>query len=141
MTIDRDKLEEEARFDGKWVLGTNMNLPAEKVALKYKELWQVKQVFRDMKSVLNTRPIFHKRDETIRGHVFCSFLALALAQGTGPAARIRRASARMGGDQTRSHGTAKGHRGRRGAQACRPHRLYRVLQQNLSGSASPYRQR
>jgi transposase len=43
------------------------------VALKYKELWQVEQVFRDMKSVLDTRPIFHKLDETIRGHVFCSF--------------------------------------------------------------------
>jgi transposase len=78
MTIDRDKLEEEARFDGKWVLRTNMDLPAEKVALKYKELWQVEQVFRDLKSVLDTRPIFHKRDETIRGHVFCSFLAMAL---------------------------------------------------------------
>lgn len=78
MTIDRDKLEEEARFDGKWVLRTNMDLSAEKVALKYKELWQVEQVFRDMKSVLDTRPIFHKRDETIRGHVFCSFLALVL---------------------------------------------------------------
>ena len=78
MTIDREKLEEEARFDGKWVLRTNIDLPAEKVALKYKELWQVEQVFRDMKSVLDTRPIFHKRDETIRGHVFCSFLALVL---------------------------------------------------------------
>jgi transposase len=55
-----------------------MDLPAEKVALKYKELWQVEQVFRDMKSVLDTRPIFHKLDETIRGHVFCSFLALVL---------------------------------------------------------------
>jgi transposase len=48
------------------------------VALKYKELWQVEQAFRDMKSVLDTRPIFHQRDETIRGHVFCSFLALVL---------------------------------------------------------------
>jgi len=36
------------------------------------------QVFRDMKSVLDTRPIFHKLDETIRGHVFCSFLALVI---------------------------------------------------------------
>jgi transposase len=78
MTIDRSKLEDELRFDGKWVLRTNMDLPAEKVACKYKELWQVEQVFRDMKSVLDTRPIFHKRDETIRGHVFCSFLALVL---------------------------------------------------------------
>ena len=66
------------RFDGKWVLKTNTTLTAEQAALKYKELWQVEQVFRDMKSVLETRPIFHQRDETIRGHVFCSFLALVL---------------------------------------------------------------
>jgi transposase len=78
MTIDRDKIDEESRFDGKWVLRTNMNLSVERVALKYKELWQVEQVFRDVKSVLDTRPVFHKRDETIRGHVFCSFLALVL---------------------------------------------------------------
>ena len=78
MIINREKIEEERRFDGKWVLRTNMELSAEQVALKYKELWQVEQVFRDVKSVLDTRPIFHKRDETIRGHVFCSFLALVL---------------------------------------------------------------
>ena len=68
----------EERFDGKWVLTTNTALPAEQVALKYKELWQVEQVFRDTKSLLGTRPIFHRLDETIRGHVFCSFLALVL---------------------------------------------------------------
>ena len=78
MVIDRDKIDQDARFDGKWVLRTNMSLSAERVALKYKELWQVEQVFRDVKSILDTRPIFHKRDETIRGHVFCSFLALVL---------------------------------------------------------------
>ena len=38
----------------------------------------VEDVFRSMKSILDTRPIFHRRDETIRGHVFCSFLALLL---------------------------------------------------------------
>ena len=48
------------------------------VALKYKQLWMVEDVFRSMKSLLDTRPIFHKCDETIRGHVFCSFLALLL---------------------------------------------------------------
>lgn len=78
ITIDQDKIEEEARFDGKWVLETNMDFPAETVALKYKELWQVEQIFREVKSVLETRPIYHQRDETIRGHVFCSFLALVL---------------------------------------------------------------
>ena len=42
------------------------------------ELWQVEQAFRIAKSLLDTRPIFHKSVETIRGHVFCSFLALLL---------------------------------------------------------------
>lgn len=76
--VDEDKIQEEARYDGKWVLTTNTDLPAREVALKYKQLWMVEDVFRSMKSLLDTRPIFHKRDETIRGHVFCSFLALLL---------------------------------------------------------------
>jgi transposase len=78
VSVNQDKIEEEARYDGKWVLKTNTTLTAEQVALKYKELWQVEQVFREMKSILDTRPIYHKLDETIRGHVFCSFLALVI---------------------------------------------------------------
>ena len=78
VSIDEEKVRYESRFDGKWVLATNTNMSAEKVALSYKELWQVEKVFRDVKSLLNTRPIFHQRDRTIRGHVFCSFLALVL---------------------------------------------------------------
>jgi transposase len=76
--VDKKKIEEDAHFDGKWVLLTDTTLPAEEVALKYKELWQVEQVFRDMKTVLETRPVFHRRNEAITGHVFCSFLALTL---------------------------------------------------------------
>lgn len=78
VTIDQDKIEADSKFDGKWVLKTNTDLPVDQVALKYKELWQVEHVFKDLKSILATRPVFHQRDETIRGHVFCSFLALAL---------------------------------------------------------------
>ena len=76
--VDEEKIKEEARYDGKWVLTTNTDLPSAEVALKYKQLWMVEDVFRSMKSLLDTRPIFHKCDETIRGHVFCSFLALLL---------------------------------------------------------------
>ena len=76
--MDEDKIREEARYDGKWVLTTNTDLPAREIALQYKQLWMVEEVFRSMKSLLDTRPIFHQRDETIRGHVFCSFLALLL---------------------------------------------------------------
>lgn len=78
VSIDQDKVEYESRFDGKWVLITNTNFSADTVALKYKELWQVEQVFKDVKSVLETRPVYHQRDENIKGHVFCSFLALVL---------------------------------------------------------------
>jgi hypothetical protein len=78
--IDKAKLKEEARFDGKWVLRTNTELATAEVALQYKKLWMVEQWFRSSKSLLETRPIFHQRDETIRGHVFCSFLALVLRQ-------------------------------------------------------------
>src|SRR6476469_7361396 len=46
--------------------------------LCYKQLWTVEQTFRTAKHLFTTRPIFHKLDETIRGHVFCSFLALVL---------------------------------------------------------------
>jgi transposase len=78
VSLDQEKIEKEGRFDGKWVLRTNTSLTAQNVALRYKELWQVEQVFRDMKSILQTRPIYHQTDEAIRGHVFCSFLALVL---------------------------------------------------------------
>jgi transposase len=78
VNIDQERVDYEARFDDKWVLITNTDISADQVALQYKELWQVEQVFRDVKSVLETRPVYHQRDENIRGHVFCSFLALVL---------------------------------------------------------------
>ena len=76
--IDEAKVKNEARYDGKWVLRTNTTLPADGVALTYQQWWAVEDIFRTMKSILETRPIHHQRDETIRGHVFCSFLALLL---------------------------------------------------------------
>ena len=76
--IDEEKIQSEELFDGKWVLRTNTDLPMIEVALQYKQLWTVEEIFRTMKSILETRPIFHKCDETIAGHVFCSFLALII---------------------------------------------------------------
>lgn len=78
LVIDAEKVELESRFDGKWVLRTNTKLDTAEVALRYKQLWMVEHLFRDVKTLLSTRPIYHKCDETIRGHVFCSFLALVL---------------------------------------------------------------
>ena len=66
------------KFDGVFVLRTNTALDPIQAMLRYKQLWADEQVFRTTKDILGTRPIYHKRDETIRGHVFCSFLALVL---------------------------------------------------------------
>jgi transposase len=76
--IDEAKIAEDVRYDGKWVLRTNTELEAPEVALQYKRLWMVEQWFRSGKSLIHTRPIYHRLDATIRGHVFCSFLALVL---------------------------------------------------------------
>jgi transposase len=76
--IDWDKAEEDAKFDGVFVLRTNADLSPLEAMLCYKQLWRVERAFRTSKSLFATRPIFHKLDETIRGHVSCSFLALVL---------------------------------------------------------------
>jgi transposase len=76
--IDETRVAEDARFDGIFVLRTNTTLDPLQAMLRYRELRGVEQLFRSAKSLLATRPIFHKCDATIRGHVFCSFLALVL---------------------------------------------------------------
>jgi hypothetical protein len=76
--IDEARVTEDARFDGIFVLRTNTKLDPLQAMLRYRELQGVEQLFRSAKSLLATRPIFHKCDATIRGHVFCSFLALVL---------------------------------------------------------------
>jgi hypothetical protein len=76
--IDEAKVAQEARYDGFYVLRTNTSLPLLAVALRYRELWKVEQIFRTTKAVLETRPVYHQSDAAIRGHLFCSFLALVL---------------------------------------------------------------
>jgi hypothetical protein len=76
--IDQAKAEQDASFDGVFVLRTNTDLDPLAAMLRYKQLWTVEATFRNAKHLLATRPIFHKLDDTIRGHVFASFLALVL---------------------------------------------------------------
>lgn len=76
--IDHAKAEAEARFDGITVLRTNSTLGPLQAMLRYRELLMVEDLFRQAKSLLRTRPIYHSSDAAIRGHVFCSFLALVL---------------------------------------------------------------
>jgi Transposase DDE domain len=76
--IDPAKIEADARFDGIFVLRTNTKLSPLQVALRYRNLLAVEQSFSTAKHLLATRPVFHRTDAAIRGHVFCTFLGLVL---------------------------------------------------------------
>jgi transposase len=76
--IDPGKLADEARYDGLFVLRTNARITPLQAVLRYRDLIQVEQLFRTAKALMRTRPIYHSSDAAIRGHVFCSFLALIL---------------------------------------------------------------
>jgi hypothetical protein len=78
--IDLGKLADEARFDGITVLRTNTKVTPLQAIIRYRDLLQVESLFRAAKASFDTRPIFHQSDAAIRGHVFCSFLALVLAK-------------------------------------------------------------
>ena len=77
-SIDEARIAEDARYDGLYVLRTNTKLHPLNVMLRYRDLLVVEQLFRSEKALLATRPIYHQTDAAIRGHVFCSFLALVL---------------------------------------------------------------
>src|ERR1700730_16464238 len=81
--IDLGKLAEEARFDGIFVLCTNAKITPLQAVLRYRDLLKVENLFLRTKAVMRTRPIFHSSDAAIRGHVFCSFLALCHAEIPG----------------------------------------------------------
>lgn len=76
--IDFDKAKDDALYDGVFVLRTNTNLPAAEVVNTYKGLWRVERTFREQKSTLELRPLFHHNDDTRIGHIVASFLALRL---------------------------------------------------------------
>ena len=76
--IDPGKLAQEARFDGIFVLRTNAKITPLQAVLRYRDLLKIENLFLRTKAVMRTRPIFHSSDAAIRGHVFCSFLALVM---------------------------------------------------------------
>jgi hypothetical protein len=77
--IDRQRVDEDARYDGKYVLRTTTALPAEEVAVAYKNLLWIERLFRDLKTLLETRPIYHHWvKDNVKGHIFGCFLALYL---------------------------------------------------------------
>jgi transposase len=81
LQIDRSKVRAEERLDGKYLLSTSdPDLSAEDVALGYKNLLEAERGFRDLKSTLELRPVFHRLEARIRAHVLLCWLALLLTR-------------------------------------------------------------
>ncbi len=79
LVIDRAKVTAEERLDGKYLLTTSdPDLSAEDIALGYKNLLEAERGFRDMKSTLDLRPVYHHLEPRIRAHVLLCWLALLL---------------------------------------------------------------
>ncbi len=77
--IDRKRIAEDARLDGKYLIKTSDDtLSAEDVALGYKQLAEVEDAFRSLKHTLDIRPVYHRKEERIRSHVLLCWLALLL---------------------------------------------------------------
>ena len=79
LRIDRAAVDAEAHLDGKFLLRTSdPTLSAEDVATGYKQLLEVERAWRDMKTTLDLRPVFHRKEERIRAHVLLCWLSLLL---------------------------------------------------------------
>jgi hypothetical protein len=81
LRIDAARIKTEENLDGKYLLRTSdPKMTAEDIALGYKQLLEVERGWRDMKQVIDLRPIFHRREDRIRAHVLLCWLALLLAR-------------------------------------------------------------
>jgi transposase len=81
LVVDRAKLKTEAKLDGKFLLSTSdPDLSAADVALGYKNLLEAERAFRDLKTTLELRPIWHRLEHRIRAHVLLCWLALLLVR-------------------------------------------------------------
>jgi IS4 transposase len=81
LKINRMKVRVEEALDGKYLLSTSDDsLSPEDVALGYKQLLEVERAFRTLKTTLDLRPLYHRKDERIEAHVFLCFLALLLVR-------------------------------------------------------------
>ncbi|MGH3682437.1 MAG: IS1634 family transposase [Natronosporangium sp.] len=79
LSINRAKVKQEARLDGKYLIATSdPHISAEDTALGYKNLLEAERGFRDLKSTLDLRPVFHRLEHRIRAHVLLCWLALLL---------------------------------------------------------------
>lgn len=83
LRTDAARARAEENLDGKYLLRTaDPKLSAEDIATGYKQLLEVERGWRDMKQVIDLRPVYHRREDRIRAHVTLCWLALLLARIT-----------------------------------------------------------
>jgi hypothetical protein len=79
LQIDRARIKAEERLDGKYLLSSSdPDLTAEEIALGYKNLREAERSFRDLKTTLELRPVFHRLEHRIRARIIVCWLALLL---------------------------------------------------------------
>ncbi|MCA1699787.1 MAG: IS1634 family transposase [Actinobacteria bacterium] len=79
LRVDRAAVATEAKLDGKFLLRTSdESLSATDIALGYKALYEAERGWRDMKSTIDLRPVYHRREDRIQAHVQICWLALLL---------------------------------------------------------------
>ena len=81
LTLNRDKISQEELLDGKYLISSSDDsLSAEDIVRGYKALWRIERAFRDLKHVLDIRPVYHRLSDRIRAHVLLCWLALLLVR-------------------------------------------------------------
>jgi len=135
LVIDKAEITAEARLDGKYLLSnSDPDLSAEDVALGYKNLLEAERGFRDLKSTIELRPVFHRLEPSIRAHLLLCWLALLL---------IRVAERRTGDDlaahQPRAGPAARDHPRRAGRDGCSDTEPTTAQSSILRASHSPHR--
>jgi len=79
LRIDKAAIKAEERLDGKFLLRcSDPHLSAEDIATGYKQLLEVERGWRDMKTIIDLRPVYHRKEDRIRAHVLLCWLALLL---------------------------------------------------------------
>ena len=79
LSLDQEKIAEDSLLDGKFLVSaSNMKMKAEDIVMGYKQLWVIERLFRDMKNILNIRPVYHRLEERIKCHVLICWMAMIL---------------------------------------------------------------
>ncbi|HNS29413.1 MAG TPA: transposase, partial [Tenuifilaceae bacterium] len=75
VSIDWNKFESDAFWDGLKAYITNADLTEEEILENYAHLWQIEKAFRIAKTDLKIRPIYHRKQRRVESHICLTFVA------------------------------------------------------------------